>query len=103
MPLGANMPLAEIPPVAARKHVDAVVLSGAIEPSSATLKQDLPGLVQQVGVPGAGGRAVLCLRLRCDLPRAGAIALGRDIYVGLTKLEEAIGIDGLILRLAAGA
>ena len=87
IPLGANMPLNELAPVARKKKCAAIVLSGAIEPQKRVLEKDLPNLVQTSKVPVLVGglTSVFC----CDaIARAGAEALGRDIEHGLQRMAE---------------
>ena len=87
LPLGANMPLDELAPLARKKHCSAIVLSGAIEPSKETLSSDLPDLVNNSPVPVVIGG--LSSVYACDaINRAGAEALGRDIDHGLQRLGE---------------
>jgi DNA-binding transcriptional MerR regulator len=88
-PLGANMPLDDLPVVARKKECAAIVLSGAIEPSKQLLTKNLPDLVEQSPVPVLiGGLASV---YGCDaINRAGAEALGRDIDHGLARLEEVL-------------
>lgn len=89
IPLGANMPLQELASVAAKKDCAAILLSGAIEPSSQTLSKDLPALVKQAGMPVLIGG--LSSVYACDaINRAGAEALGRDIEHGLSRLGEVL-------------
>jgi len=89
IPLGANMPLHELSLVANKKHCSAILLSGAIEPSSQTLSKDLPRLVKQAGMPVLVGG--LSSVYGCDaINRAGAEALGRDIEHGLKRLAEVL-------------
>jgi DNA-binding transcriptional MerR regulator/methylmalonyl-CoA mutase cobalamin-binding subunit len=89
LPLGANMPLAELAAVARKKQCDAVVLSGAIEPSKETLAHDLPELVENCPAPILIGG--LSSVYACDaINRAGAEALGRDIDHGLRRLAETL-------------
>jgi DNA-binding transcriptional MerR regulator/methylmalonyl-CoA mutase cobalamin-binding subunit len=85
--LGANMPLAELARVAQKKNCSAIVLSGAIEPSLATLSADLPDLVKDAGVPVMVGG--LSSVYSCDaINKAGAEALGRDLEHGLQRVAE---------------
>ena len=90
IPLGANMPLEELAPVARQKTCDAIVLAGAIEPSQTVLKQSLPGLVANAGIPVlVGGVSSV---LACEaINQAGAEALGRDIDHGLKRLGDLLG------------
>ena len=87
IPLGANMPLVELGAVARKKQCSAIVLSGAIEPSKQTLERDLPGLVEDAGVPVLVGG--LSSVYACDaIGKAGAEALGRDIDHGMQRMGE---------------
>jgi methanogenic corrinoid protein MtbC1 len=87
IPLGANMPLTELAAVARKKHCEAIVLSGAIEPSKNTLTEGLPDLVHASGVPILIGG--LSSVYSCDaINRAGAEALGRDVDHGLQRMKE---------------
>jgi DNA-binding transcriptional MerR regulator/methylmalonyl-CoA mutase cobalamin-binding subunit len=87
LPLGANMPLDELAPVARKKGVAAIVLSGAIEPSKETLTRGMPRLVAAKAAPVLVGG--LSSVYACDaINRAGAEALGRDIQHGLQRLAE---------------
>jgi len=89
IPLGANMPMHELSLVANKKNCSAILLSGAIEPSSQTLSKDLPRLVKQAGMPVLIGG--LSSVYGCDaINRAGAEALGRDIDHGLSRLAEVL-------------
>jgi DNA-binding transcriptional MerR regulator len=89
LPLGANMPLAELSAVASKKECAAIVLSGAIEPSRETLNHDLPDLVNASESPILIGG--LSSVYACDaINRAGAEALGRDIEHGLQRLKEVL-------------
>jgi DNA-binding transcriptional MerR regulator len=85
--LGANMPLRELAWVANRTRCNAVVLSGAIEPSADTLALDLPRLVKELTIPVfVGGQASV---LACDaINKAGAEALGQDMTHGLARLAD---------------
>ncbi len=87
LPLGANMPLEELVFVASRTQCDAIVLSGAIEPSTGTLGRDLPSLVGAVDIPVfVGGPASV---FACDaINKTGAEALGQDLEHGLRRLKE---------------
>ncbi len=89
IPLGANMPLHELSLVAHMKNCSAILLSGALEPSSQALTKDLPALVKQAGMPVLIGG--LSSVYGCDaINRAGAEALGRDIEHGLSRLAEVL-------------
>jgi DNA-binding transcriptional MerR regulator/methylmalonyl-CoA mutase cobalamin-binding subunit len=89
IPLGANMPLHELSYVAKKKNCAAILLSGAIEPSSRTLSKDLPRLVDQAGMPVLVGG--LSSVYACDaINRAGAEALGRDVEHGLARIDHVL-------------
>ena len=89
IPLGANMPLHELAYVAKKKNCAAILLSGAIEPSSRTLSRDLPKLVEQAGMPVLVGG--LSSVYACDaINRAGAEALGRDVEHGLARIDSVL-------------
>jgi len=79
--------LRELACVANRTHCNAIVLSGAIEPSADTLELDLPWLVRELTVPVfVGGQASV---LACDaINKAGAEALGQDMKHGLARLAD---------------
>lgn len=89
LPLGANMPLYELAHVANKKQCSAILLSGAIEPSSRILSRDLPKLVDQAGMPVLVGG--LSSVYACDaINRAGAEALGRDVEHGLARIDRVL-------------
>lgn len=83
--LGADMPLEELPLVVRRANCDAIVLSGAIEPSETVLKKQLPDLVQASGVPVfvGGISASLCAN---EIEAAGATPVGSDLAHGLRDM-----------------
>jgi cobalamin-dependent methionine synthase I len=89
--LGANMPLEELAVVASRTDCDAIVLSGAIEPSAGTLTRNLPQLVKAVDIPVfVGGPASV---FACDeINKTGAEALGQDMEHGLRRLKERLDV-----------
>jgi DNA-binding transcriptional MerR regulator len=87
IPLGPNMPLADLPSVARKKKCRAIVLSGAIEPLKAVTEKQLPELVAAADVPVLVGG--LSSVYGCDaINRSGAEALGRDINHGLERIDE---------------
>jgi len=83
--LGADTPLRELARVAEKTKSDAIVLSGAVQPSEAVLNRDLPQLVEAVSIPVlVGGQASV---LAADaIGKAGAEALGQDMELGLKRL-----------------
>jgi DNA-binding transcriptional MerR regulator/methylmalonyl-CoA mutase cobalamin-binding subunit len=89
IPLGANMPLDELAPVAKLKNCSAILLSGAIEPSEQTLSKDLPALVSEASVPVLVG-GLSSVYGYDAINKAGAVALGRDIDHGLLTLDKAL-------------
>jgi DNA-binding transcriptional MerR regulator/methylmalonyl-CoA mutase cobalamin-binding subunit len=87
IPLGPNMPLHELAYVAKKKRCSAILLSGAIEPSVRTLSKDLPKLVANAEIPVLVGG--LSSVYACDaINRTGAVALGRDVEHGLSRIDE---------------
>jgi len=90
--LGANMPFQELPVVAAKAACDAIVLSGAMEPSNGLLSNGLRRLVKESDIPVfVGGQVSVSA---CNhIHRAGAIALGHDLETGLQKMEDQLARD----------
>ncbi|MGW8247894.1 MAG: MerR family transcriptional regulator [Acidiferrobacterales bacterium] len=87
--LGADMPLEELPIVVRRAKCDAIVLSGAIEPSETVLKKQLPDLVQAARVPVFIGG--ITARLHSDeITSAGARPVGNDLVLGLRDINSAL-------------
>jgi methanogenic corrinoid protein MtbC1 len=72
--LGANMPMDELPFVAEKTRCEAIILSGAIQPSIKTINQDLPKLMKHLNIPVfIGGPSSV---FACDtITKAGAKAL----------------------------
>lgn len=92
LPLGANMPLADLAAVARSRRCKAIVLSGAVEPGEEVLDEDLPRLVNQKVAPVLIGG--LSSVFACDaITRAGAEPLGRDIDHGLKRLGELLAAE----------
>lgn len=83
--LGADMPLEELPLVVRRTHCDAIVLSGAIEPTESVLKKGLPGLVQASHVPVFVGGITASIYSR-EIAAAGARPVGNDLVLGLRDI-----------------
>jgi len=85
--LGADMPVHEVPAAARKTGCAAIVLSGLIAPSAATLKNDLADAIGRCDVPVfVGGRA--SVNVYDALKRAGAEPLGTDVDTGLTRMSE---------------
>jgi len=87
LPLGANMPLDELVPVARKQQCAAIILAGAIEPPKETFSCDLARLVKESAVPVLVG-GVASVNCCNSINRSGAEALGRDIEHGLQRLDE---------------
>lgn len=87
--LGANLPLAQIPPVLELQRCDAVVLSGSSRPARGLLETQLPALVKTVGVPVFVGGG-MALRHAEDIGKAGAIACGEDFQGALQQINARI-------------
>lgn len=87
--LGANMPLIELARVAEQAMPDAVVLSGAIQPSETVLNEDLPEFVKAVSMPVfVGGRASVFAAEAIN--KSGAVILGQDMELGLSRLKGSL-------------
>ncbi|MCC8994862.1 MAG: hypothetical protein LM550_14495 [Candidatus Contendobacter sp.] len=83
--LGPDMPLAELPRVAARAAIEAIVLSGSAEVSAAVIETDLPRLCRITELPVfIGGRVVD--RYPEALTAAGAILLEEDLSLALRRI-----------------
>jgi DNA-binding transcriptional MerR regulator len=87
--LGADMPLEGIPQVVDKIGCEAVLLSGVVKPDKQVLDTQLPPLVSAVDIPVfvGGPVSVNCVD---EIMRAGAIALGTDIDIGIKNLELAL-------------
>ncbi|MGA9572458.1 MAG: MerR family transcriptional regulator [Lysobacterales bacterium] len=87
--LGADMPLEDLPAVAAKTSSRAIILSGTLQPGSAVLDTALPRLVKQSEVPVfLGGYA--SVKVHDALKRAGVRALGTDLNTGLARLCDVV-------------
>jgi len=85
--LGADMPLEELPAAARKTGCAAIVLSGLVAPSAATLTNGLSTCVARCGVPVfIGGRA--SVDAYDALKRAGTEPLGTDLEIGLSRMGE---------------
>jgi len=87
--LGADMPLDELPIVVKRAHCDAIVLSGAVEPSEAVLNRQLPKLVRDSGVPVFIG-GITARLYQDEISITGARAVGDDLVLGLRDIDNAL-------------
>ena len=87
--LGADMPLDELPVVVRRAKCDAIVLSGAIEPSESVLTKQLSGLVQAARVPVFVGGITASMHSD-EITAAGARAIGNDLVLGLREIDSAL-------------
>ena len=87
--LGADMPLDELPVVVRRAKCDAIVLSGAIEPSESVLTKQLSGLVQAARVPVFVGGITASLHSN-EITAAGARPIGNDLVLGLREIDNAL-------------
>ena len=89
--LGPNMPLEELPPVAARAAAHAITLSGSATIAISVIEQELSQLCRAVSIPVFIGGPIIEQHL--DAVRAaGAIPLGDDLNLALR------GIDAILSR-----
>jgi len=92
--LGADTPLMELVEPSQRASVDAILLSGSIDPVGKVLEKDLPQLARTVNIPiFIGGQTAV--RFRDEIVAAGAIPLGTDISQAIRRIDQ-----GLNSRLA---
>jgi DNA-binding transcriptional MerR regulator len=84
--LGANTPLAELPPVVERGNCQGIMLSGSAEVPGSVVQEELPRLLQQVTVPVfIGGRVTA--RHAAGLAATGVILLGDDFTLALRRVD----------------
>ena len=87
--LGANMPLEELYASIKRAKCGGIVLSGSISPAPQVLRNQLPRLVAEAGIPVfVGGMA--SVRERDAIVSAGAIPLGNDLAAGAERIRAAL-------------
>ncbi len=87
--LGADTPLAQLPYVIQRTHIDAVVLSSSVEPPAGTLDRALAKLVATIGVPVfVGGQT--STRHRDAIERSGAVAVGDELVTGIELISNTL-------------
>ena len=86
VPLGANLPLEQIPAVLEQRPCDAVVLSGSARPARGLLEGQLATLVSAVSIPVFVGGAIT-LRHSEALHASGAIPIGQELQAALQQLR----------------
>jgi DNA-binding transcriptional MerR regulator len=84
--LGANMPLAVLPPVVRRTASQAIVLSGSASCSIEDLRGDLLHLVGEVAIPVFAGGKVAVTHAE-DLTATGIGLLGDNLTVAIGRLD----------------
>jgi len=90
--LGADMPLEDLPAVASKTGVRAIVLSGILQPGSELLDRALPRLAGRTEVPVfVGGHA--SVKVHDALNRTGVKALGTDLNTGLARLCDVVPVE----------
>ncbi|HEY5776011.1 MAG TPA: MerR family transcriptional regulator [Xanthomonadales bacterium] len=90
--LGADMPLEDLPAVAAKTGARAIVLSGTLQPGSELLERALPRLAGQTEVPVfVGGHA--SVKVHDALNKTGVKALGTDLNMGLARLRDVVPVE----------
>jgi len=87
--LGANTPLAELPPVVERAACQGIVLSGSAEVPESVIQEELPRLLQQVKVPVFVGGQVTARQAEA-LASTRAITLGDDFTLALRKVDSVL-------------
>lgn len=87
--LGANMPLQELPAVAARSGVQGIVLSASVTPPKRFFQNELQPLVQQLDIPVFFGGSASDSQ-SAEILRSGAIALGSDYQIALRTLKNGL-------------
>ncbi len=87
--LGANTPLAELPPVVERAACQGIVLSGSAEVPEPVIQEELPRLLHQVEVPVFVGGQVTA-RQAVALASTRAITLGDDFTLALRKVDSVL-------------
>ena len=90
--LGADTPFAELKSPAEQAEASAILLSGAVDPDTSVLSNELSTLVESIDVPVfVGGRTAV--KFTDEIVDAGAIPLGTDISQGIRKINETIEVD----------
>lgn len=84
--LGANMPMEQLPAIQDKHHIDAIVLSGSVEPVGGKTGKQLKQLVNSVEIPVfVGGNS--SEQHHKAIESAGAIPLGAEIQTALSRLS----------------
>lgn len=83
--LGPNTPLSELPPVAERTVIHAIVLSGSTEIPTTMIEQDLSAFCRTVALPVFVGGQITRHHAE-TLSAAGAIPLGDDLNAALQEI-----------------
>jgi len=87
--LGADLPLSELPEAARKTAAAAVVLSGLVPTAPQILSDELPQIVERLGIPVfVGGHA--SVNAFEAFKRAGAEPLGLDVDLGLSRITETL-------------
>jgi DNA-binding transcriptional MerR regulator/methylmalonyl-CoA mutase cobalamin-binding subunit len=86
LPLGANLPLEQIPAVLERRPCDAVVLSGSARPARGLFETQLPVLAASVSVPVFVGGAITPRHDQAIIA-TGAIPIGHEFQAALQQLR----------------
>jgi len=90
--LGADTPLMELVEPVHRAQAQAVLLSSSTDPLPKVLLEDLPQLVQITDVPVfVGGKTAI--DFRDAIVNAGAIPLGTDISLAITRMDEELNAE----------
>ena len=87
--LGADLPLGELPDAARKTGAAAVVLSGLVPTPKQIVTNELPQVVERLGIPVfVGGQA--SVTAFDAFKRAGAEPLGLDVDQGLSRIAETL-------------
>jgi DNA-binding transcriptional MerR regulator len=88
--LGANTPAAEMVAACRAAQAAAIVVSCSVAPAPGFLDEELSTLVREAGVPVLVGGG-FALRERAAIERAGAMAAGVDVAIGVQVLGSLLG------------
>jgi DNA-binding transcriptional MerR regulator len=92
--LGADMPMEDLPHVAEKSACSAIVLSGTIQPAPEVFKKLLPALVASTEAPVIVG-GPCSMAANSTIERAGAVACGADVEIGMSKIEKVLSQSNL--------